>query len=54
MASLYFATVLRATFIPCSDNNAEILLSLKGFLGISAAINFLMSARIAVDDASPP
>jgi len=30
------------------------LLSLSGFAGFSAAINFFTSARIAVDEASPP
>ncbi len=30
------------------------LLSLNGFAGFSAAINFFTSARMAVDEASPP
>jgi hypothetical protein len=54
MASRYFATVLRATLIPCSDKTLASLLSLKGLCGFSAAMSFLMSARIAVEDASPP
>jgi len=30
------------------------LLSLNGFFGLSAATSFLMMARIAVDEHSPP
>ena len=52
--SLYFATVRRATIIPCSDSMEVSLLSLNGFAGFSAAMSFFTSARIAVDEASPP
>src|SRR5450830_504752 len=52
--SRYFATVRRATTIPCSANMSAILLSESGFLGSSAPISCLMRARIAVEDASPP
>ncbi len=48
--SRYFATVRRATMIPCSDSKEVNLLSLNGFAGFSAAINFFTSARIAVRD----
>lgn len=54
IASLYFATVRRATLIPWSDRRFAILLSLSGFLMLSADISFLMTARMAVEDASPP
>gem|GEM_PF-3777314 len=40
--------------IPWSDSRVVSLLSLSGFAGFSAAINFFTSARIAVDEASPP
>ena len=53
-SSRYFATVRRATMIPCSDSIEVNLLSLSGFAGFSAAINFFTSARIAVEEASPP
>ena len=54
MASRYLAIVRRATLIPCSLRRSAILLSLSGFLGFSAEINFLMIALIAVDEHSPP
>src|SRR5690606_31599936 len=53
-ASRYFATVRRATTMPCSASISAILLSENGVLGSSAPINCVISARIAVDDASPP
>ncbi len=51
--SRYFATVRRATMIPCSDSKEVNLLSLNGFAGFSAAINFFTSARIAVEGLHP-
>ena len=54
IASRYFATVRRATLIPLSERIPASLLSLKGFCGFSAAMSFLIKARMAVEDASPP
>src|SRR5690606_37958896 len=54
MDSRYLATVRRATWIPCASSRPAILLSLNGFLAFSAATSFLMMARIAVDEHSPP
>ena len=48
MDSRYFATVLRATLIPCSERISAILLSLMGWLGVSLSTSFLMIERIAV------
>ena len=53
-ASRYFATVRRATRIPCSPSTSAILLSVSGVFVFSAAISCLISARIAVADAAPP
>ena len=52
--SRYLATVLRATLIPWSARMAAILLSDSGLLGFSAPTSFLIRARMAVADASPP
>ena len=52
--SRYFAMVRLATWIPCSSNSAVILLSLRGLRGFSASTSFLIRARIAVDEHSPP
>jgi hypothetical protein len=52
--SRYFATVRRATAMFCSASMAAILLSLSGFLGFSSAVSFLIRARIAVLETSPP
>ena len=52
--SRYFAIVLRATWIPCSASNCASLQSLSGFLRFSEAISFLISARMAVAEHSPP
>lgn len=52
--SRYFATVRRATSIPSSFNKLAITLSDKGLRGFSSATNFLILARIAVEEASPP
>ena len=54
MPSLYLAIVLRATLIPCNSSMSVSLLSLKGLRVNSAAINFLMSALMAVEEHSPP
>lgn len=54
MASRYFATVLRATLIPCSDRIAASLLSLSGLEEFSAAMSFFNRARIAVEEHSAP
>ena len=54
IASLYFATVLLATFIPYSFSKSEILLSDRGFLGSSPETNSFILAFIAVEDASDP
>ena len=54
IASRYLATVRLATLIPRSANKLAILLSLSGLALFSAAINFLISARIAVEEHSPP
>src|SRR5574343_2015645 len=52
--SRYFATVRRATTIPCWPSISDIWLSDKGFLPSSALINCLISARIAVAEQAPP
>ena len=52
--SLYLAIVLLATLTPRSPRISAILLSLSGFLGFSAATSFLIIARIAVAEHSPP
>src|SRR5690349_18236751 len=53
-ASRYLATVRRAITMPCSPSMSAILLSDKGFFGSSAPVNCTISARIAVEEASPP
>ena len=53
-ASRYFATVRRAITMPCSPSISAILLSESGLFLFSAPINCLMSALIAVEEASPP
>ncbi len=40
--------------MPCASSKPAILLSLNGFFWFSAATSFLMIARIAVDEHSPP
>ncbi|MCY1173702.1 hypothetical protein D9M73_138750 [compost metagenome] len=40
--------------MPCASSKPAILLSLNGFFGLSAATSFLMIARMAVDEHSPP
>jgi hypothetical protein len=52
--SRYFATVLRATLMPWSARMSAIFLSDRGLFGFSAATSFLIRARIAVAEASPP
>jgi hypothetical protein len=52
--SRYFATVRLATVMFCFCNITAILLSLNGFLGFSSAVSFLIIARIAVLETSPP
>jgi len=52
--SRYLAIVRRATLIPFSSSSSVILLSLSGFRVFSAAMSFLMIARIAVEEHSPP
>ena len=52
--SLYLAIVRRATLISWSASMLAILLSLKGLLGFSSETSFLMRARIAVEETSPP
>src|SRR6187397_1509663 len=53
-SSRYLATVRRATLIFWVLSIAVILLSLSGFRGFSSAVSFLISARIAVLETSPP
>jgi len=50
IASRYFATVLRATWMPCCARMSEMRWSESGFLPSSAATSCLMSARIAVEE----
>lgn len=52
--SRYLATVRRATSIPSSFNKFAIALSDNGLRGFSTEIIFLIMARIAVDEHSPP
>ena len=52
--SRYFATVRRATLMPCSDRISAILLSLMGRVGISHSTSFLIIERIAVAEQVPP
>ena len=52
--SRYLATVRLATLMFWSASIAAILLSLNGFLGSSSAVSFLISARMAVLETSPP
>src|SRR5271167_3802352 len=52
--SRYLATVRLATGMPSCDRISASLLSLHGFSGLSCEINFLILARIAVDDISVP
>jgi len=54
IASLYLAMVRRATIIPLSARIAAILLSLRGLSELSAATSFLIMARIAMEEHSPP
>ena len=54
MDSRYLATVRRATCIPSATSVLAILLSDNGFVASSAAMNFLIMARIAVAEHSPP
>src|SRR5260370_14568697 len=54
MPSRYLATVRRATGMPSCDRISASLLSLHGFSGFSCEINFLILARMAVDDISVP
>ena len=54
MASRYFATVRRATSIPRLPSSPEIAASDRGLRGSSSSTSFLIIARIAVADASPP
>ena len=54
MDSRYFATVRRATTMPCWPRISEIWLSDSGFLLFSAPTSCLISARIAVLEAAPP
>src|SRR5258706_5846664 len=54
MPSRYLATVRRATGMPSCDRISASLLSLHGFSGFSCEINFLILARMAVDDTSVP
>ena len=53
-SSRYFAIVLLATWIFFSFKRLAILLSLSGLRGFSSATNFFISARIAVEETSPP
>src|SRR6056297_2751278 len=52
--SRYLAMVRLATWIPCSSSSWVILLSLSGLRGFSAATSFRISARMAVEEHSPP
>src|SRR6185295_14203820 len=52
--SRYFATVRRATTIPCSARICDRRESDSGALLFSAATSCLISARIAVEEAAPP
>ena len=52
--SRYLAMVRRATMMPCLPRISVIWLSDSGFLAFSSATNCLISARIAVAEASPP
>ena len=54
IASRYFATVLRATLIPLATSSFSILLSLSGLAASSSVISFLIIARIAVAEQTPP
>ena len=54
MDSRYFATVLRATTMPCCARISEILVSLSGFLEFSELIICLIRALIAVAEHAPP
>ena len=54
MDSRYLATVRRATLMFCSASIVAMRLSLNGFLGFSSAVSFLISARMAVLETSPP
>src|SRR6185369_467819 len=53
-ASRYFATVRRATWMPCSSSISAIWLSDSGLAASSAETSCLISARTAVLDALPP
>src|SRR5205814_3787884 len=53
-ASRYFATVRRATWMPCSSSICDSWLSDSGLVGSSADTSCLISARTAVLDALPP
>src|SRR5580693_1430663 len=48
--SRYLATVRRATGMPSCDKISASLLSLHGLSGFSWEINFLIFARMAVED----
>src|SRR3989344_18983 len=54
MNSRYFATVRRATWMPCSLRISAILLSLIGLVGGSASTIFLIIERMAVAEQAPP
>ena len=52
--SRYFATVLLATMIPVSQSIFAMALSERGFALFSDSMIFLIFARMAVDEHSPP
>src|SRR6202021_4090729 len=52
--SRYLATVRLATGMPSCDRISASLLSLHGLSGFSCEINFLILARMAVEDISVP
>ena len=54
MASRYFATVRRATLMPCSARMSASLLSDSGRRGSSAAMNFMTRCRREVREALAP
>ena len=53
-ASRYLATVRRATLMPFSSSIFASLLSLNGFALFSSSISFLIIARMAVAEHTPP
>ena len=51
---LIMKKILKILELKLKIEKNDTILSLNGFAGFSAAINFFTSARMAVDEASPP